>query len=47
MELQYQTEEGAPEVEILEDDEVIASSETAAAYGVVSVATDIELGLDK
>ena len=37
---QKQAEEGTLKVEILKDDQVIASSETTAAYGVVSVATD-------
>jgi hypothetical protein len=41
VELQKRTEEGTLRVEILKDfDEVIASSETTAAYGVVSVATE-------
>ena len=40
VELQKQTEEGTLKVEILKDNEVIASSETSAAYGVVSVATE-------
>jgi ABC-type uncharacterized transport system permease subunit len=40
VELQKQTEEGTLKVEILKDDQVIASSETAVAYGVVSVATE-------
>jgi hypothetical protein len=37
---QKQTEEGTLKVEILKDNQVIASSETTAAYGVVSVATE-------
>jgi ABC-type uncharacterized transport system permease subunit len=40
VELQKQAEEGSLKVEILKDDDVIASSETTAAYGVVSVATE-------
>jgi hypothetical protein len=40
VQLQKQTEEGTLKVEILKDDEVIASSNTTAAYGVVSVATE-------
>lgn len=39
VELHKQTKEGTLKVEILKDDEVIGSSETTAAYGVVSVAT--------
>lgn len=37
---QKQTEEGNLKVEIIKGGQVIASSETTAAYGVVSVATD-------
>jgi hypothetical protein len=40
VEFQKQTEEGTLKVEILKDDEIIASSETTAAYGVVSLATE-------
>lgn len=40
VELQKQTEEGTLKVEILKDNETVASSETTAAYGVVSVATE-------
>jgi hypothetical protein len=40
VELQKKTEEGTLKVEILKDNEVIASSETTAPYGVVSVATE-------
>jgi hypothetical protein len=40
VEFQKKTEEGTLKVEILKDNEVIVSSETAAPYGVVSVATE-------
>ncbi len=37
---QKQTENGTLKVEILRDGKVIKSSDTTAAYGLVSVATD-------
>jgi hypothetical protein len=40
VEFQKQTEEGTLKVEILKDNELIASSETTAPYGIVSLATE-------
>jgi len=40
VEFQKQAEQGTLKVEILKDDEVIASSKTTAAYGVVSLTTE-------
>jgi hypothetical protein len=40
VEFQKQAEEGTLKVEILKNDEVIASSETVAPYGVMSLATE-------